>query len=147
MPDSDEPPTPPWGHKSEPRRREERNSLETIARSARDTSDMSARTLDRVGGLRAEIMGHLGKQDAQISGIEGKLDMLIDEFQVDRAERSAIRVSKQKARIEIEKTDEIALIDEKADQAKHRRALTLKILVVAGPVVSAIVAALVAGGC
>lgn len=130
------------GTQSEPRA-----SLETIARSARDTSDMSARTHDRVGVLRAEIVGHLGRQDAQISGIEGRLDLLIDEFRVDRNERSQLRISKIQARIEVEKTGEIALIDEKSDHKKYRRALILKILLVAGPVISAVATALLAGGC
>lgn len=121
--------------------------MQLLARAARDTSDMSARTLDRVSGLRADVMNHLHKQDTALAVVEGKLDLLIDELAVTRRERSEILVSRVQAEIEVNKTGEIALIDEAADKRKHRRAVLLKIVAIVGPIVSAIIAALAAGGC
>lgn len=139
MDDPADKPTPPWGHRPS-------ESLAAIARTTRDTSENAAKTLDKVDVLRSEMRGHLGRQDAAIEGIQGKLDILVDEIQVDRRERSEIRVSETRARIEVHKTGEIALIEDRADAAKNRRALLLKVLLVVGPIVSAVVSAILAGG-
>jgi|1185.fasta_scaffold33012_3 hypothetical protein len=138
--------TPPWGTKSEPRRRPD-EPMALMARSARETADTSARTLDRVSELRSDVVSHLHRQDTEIAVVRGQLEVLIDELKVARRERSAIQVATVQARIEVERTGEIAKIDETAARRKHSRDLAIKIIAVVGPIVAAIISALAVGGC
>jgi len=138
--------TPPWGTNSESRRRAA-EPMALMARSARQTADVTAKTLDRVGQLRHAVMDHLHRQDTDIAVVKGKLDVLLEELKVARRERSAIHVSAVQARIDVERTGEIAKIDETAARRKHSRDLAIKIIAVVGPIVAAIISALAVGGC
>jgi hypothetical protein len=138
--------TPPWGTQSESRRRDA-EPMAMMVRNARQTADVSAQTLDRVGQLKAAVMDHLHRQDTDIAVVKGKLDVLLEELKVARRERSAIHVSAVQARIDVERTGEIARIDETAARRKHSRDLAIKIIAVVGPIVAAIISALAVGGC
>lgn len=124
-----------------------------IGRVVRDTQQTVRGTADRVDQLRGELGGRIDQLDAKVdkveltsARVEGKVDILVDELEVARRERSMIRVSSVQAAIEVEKTGEVAKITEAAAVRADRRQLLLKSVAVAGPVIAAALG-LLAGRC
>lgn len=75
--------------------------------------------------------------EISVARMDGKVDILLDEFAVARTERSQIRVSAVQASIEVEKTGQIAKVQEGVAVRADRRQLALKVLAFAGPVAAA----------
>lgn len=127
--------------------------LASIGRAQRDTQQKVSTTLDRVGELRQELTGRINQLDAKVDEIavsnarmEGQLGVLIDTLDVDREERSMIRVSRVQAVLEVEKTGEVAKITEEVARRADRRQMVIKTLAVVGPIVAAL-ATLLASRC
>ena len=120
-------------------------ALEAIGRAARDTQQTMSTTLDRVGALDAKLGGRIDQLDSKVDDlaiasarVEGKVDVLTDELRVSRIERSEIRVSTVQAAIEIEKTGEIAKVNEAVALRADRRQAALRVLqYIVGPVLAA----------
>jgi hypothetical protein len=62
---------------------------------------------------------------------------LLDDFAVARSERSQIRVSAVQAVIDVEKTGQIAKVQEGVAVRADRRQLALKVLAFVGPIAAA----------
>lgn len=126
-------------------------ALEIIGRAQRDTQQKVSSTLDRVGQLDERLTARIEKLDAKVdelavssARVEGALTVLNDAMHQDRIERREIRVSKVQAVIEVEKTGEVAKINEAVAVRADRRQLRLKIAAAVGPVVAAIATYLLA---
>ena len=142
------PADPPDPKRPGPTLRDDAETHRLIGRTAHDTSQ----TLSQVGMLRNEVRANISRIDGQLAtlgehvgelrettaGVVGKLDMLVDEIQTDRAERSTVRAATAVAHIEVETTAEIAKIDEIKAVAQHKREVKLKSLVLLGPILTAI---------
>jgi uncharacterized coiled-coil DUF342 family protein len=135
-----------------PRPRDDAETLRLIGRDTRSTEQTARATHDVVGELRREVRSDIKRIDSQVSklsdhvgelrettaGVVGKLEVLVDELQTDRRERSSVRVAGAVAHIEVETTAEIARIDERKASNQHRRDLVLKAVAVLGPAAAAI---------
>lgn len=122
-----------------------------LGRVVRDTQQTVVHTGDRVESLRKELTQRIDSMDIkfdeldakvdglEVSGarIEGKVDVLLEDFAVAREERSKIRVSAVQASIEVEKTGEIAKVQEAVAVRADRRQLLLKAVAVLGPLAAA----------
>lgn len=120
-------------------------ALETIGRQQRDTQQKVSSTLDRVGQLDERLTARIDQLDAKVdemavssARVEGKVDILVDTLHQDREERREIRVSKVQAVIEVEKTGEVAKINEAVAVRADRRQLLLKVVAAVGPIVAAL---------
>jgi len=120
-------------------------ALEAIGRAARDTQQTVSTALDRVGALDAKLSGRIDQLDGKVDDlaissarVEGALVVLTDELRVSRIERSEIRVSTIQAAIEVEKTGEIARVNEAVAVRADRRQAVLRVLqYIVGPVLAA----------
>lgn len=117
-----------------------------LGRAVRDTQQTVRGAADRVEVLRQELGERVDKLDGKVDGLEisvarmdGKVDILLDEFAVARNERSQIRVSAVQAVIDVEKTGQIAKVQEDVAVRADRRQLALKVLAFVGPIAAAAV--------
>jgi hypothetical protein len=133
--------TPPSGHHQQP------VTLALIDRRVRDTAGQAKETIDRVGALRVELFAHLERQDGAIASVNEKIDLLLDVVAVERRERSAIHIAATAARIEVQKTGELAVIEEKTARSKYNRELLIKVLAIVGPIIASLITALALGAC
>lgn len=145
----DEGKTPPYREPLSPADPDQ--AIRNVDRRTRDTAEISRSTLDKVGELRREIAGHLGRQDERVlelsehvAGVDGKLDILLEILAENRREASQIRISQVTARVEVDKSREMALIDDEADRKRKRRELILAVWGAIGTIGTAIAAAMAA---
>lgn len=113
--------------------------LSPMARAVRDTQQTVGKSADRVDRLDAKV----DLLDAKVDGlaissarVEGQVGILVDELQAART----IRVSTVQATIEVEKTGEIARVEDAAALRRYKRQLVLKITGIVGSVAAAAVA-------
>lgn len=127
-----------------------------LGRAVRETQQTVRGAADRVEDLRRELGGRIDQlvdkvDRVEVTGarMEGKLDILCDELSVARRASSAIHVSAVTAQIEVEKTGEIAKVEEAAAGLKFKRARDLKIIAIVGSVATALatLTTLLAGRC
>lgn len=128
-------------------------TIRLIARQQRDTAQDVSKSLDRVDGLRAELNGRIDQLDGKVdelavgaARVEGAVSVLVEELRQDRVERSEIRVSVAQATIEVEKTGEVAKINEAVAVRSDRRQFWLKGIAILGPI-AATLATLLASRC
>lgn len=136
---------------------EQAQAIEAIARRQHDTMRTASstltqvgQTLDQVGALRVELNGRIGVIDARVdelaertANMDGKLDILVE---VSR-ERRQLQVSAVTASIEVEKTGQIAKIDETRAKGEFWRTVGLKIVAGIGAVWALVSAMILAGRC
>lgn len=125
-------------------------TIRILGRRAHDTEQKVGATLDRVGELRKELTGRIDQLDAKVDGlavssarVEGQVDILVEEMRAGRQ----VRVTAAQAVIEVEKTGEIAKVNEAVAVRADRRQLLLKIAAGVGPILAALATALLAGKC
>lgn len=106
-----------------------------LGRAVRDTQRTVVGAADRVESLRVELGGRIDVLDSKVDDIalsnarvEGQVGVLVDELQAART----IRVTAAQASIEIEKTGEIAKVEDGMAERKHRRDLAIKYATIAG---------------
>lgn len=131
--------------------------MQAIARRAHDTERTVGATLTRVGetidrvdALRVELGGQIGVLDARLDALaeqaarmDGKLDVLVD---VSR-ERGQIHVAAVSAMVEVEKTGQLAAINERKAKSEFRRTIGLRAVAGVGAVWALISAMILAGRC
>lgn len=133
-------------------------TLRAVVRRSRDSEQAAKHTLDRVDGLRSELGRRIDSLDLKVDSVDGKVDELaVGHARIEGAlevlnghlarrldAESAVHVSARTARIEIEKTGELAKIDERKARNAWLRDIGLKILA-AGGVLSWLATALAKG--
>jgi len=122
-----------------------------MGRAVRDTQQAVQTTQavvqalpDRVENLRRELGLRIDQLDAKVDDaaicaarVEGQIGILIDTLRQDREEAKAIRVTTVTSAIEVEKTGEIAKINEGVSVRADRRQIVLKAMAVLGPIAAA----------
>lgn len=111
-----------------------------LGRAVRDTQRAAVGASDRVDALRTELGARIDCLDAKVDDlgmctarVEGAVGVLVDELRAARE----VRVTATVARIEVEKTGEIAKVNEAVSVRADRRQLALKAIAVAGPLAAA----------
>lgn len=124
-----------------------------IGRVVRDTQQTVRGTSDRVEELRREVGVRIDQLDAKVDDValtsarvEGAVGVLTDELRQERHTRSQIRVSAVQASLEVEKTGEIARINEAVAVRADRRRRAIKYAAIVGPIIAAALG-LLAGRC
>lgn len=119
-------------------------------RTASSTLTQVGETLDQVGALRVEFGGRIGVLDQRVhelgertANMDGKLDILLE---VSR-ERRQVQVAAVAATIEVEKTGQLAKIEESKAKGEFRRAMWLKVTLGVGAVWALISSLILAGRC
>lgn len=128
-------------------------TMRLVARRAHDTQQTTQTTLDRVGALRYELGQRIDQLDSQVgelavssARVEGKLDILVGSVSRSLDAQSQVHISAVTARIEMEKTGQRALIDERKERMKLIRDVIIKVIAGVG-VVWATIATVLAKGC
>jgi hypothetical protein len=125
-------------------------TLAVVHRAQRDTDQKVVSTLDRVGELRGELTARINQLDAKVDDlalsnarVEGQLEILVETVRTDRTEHSQIRVKAVEAVLEVEKTGEVAKINEAVAVRADRRQFRLRVLVVLGPILASLITLLI----
>lgn len=112
-----------------------------LGRAVRDTQRTAQGTADRVDSLRRELGGRIDQLDGKVDDlaltsarVEGQVGVLVDELKAART----IRVSAVSAAIEVEKTGEIAKVEDAADEKKFKRRRELKLMAIVGTLATTI---------
>lgn len=133
------------------------DSIQAIARRQHDTMRTASstltqvgQTLDQVGALRVEVGGRIGVLEERVNelaertaNMDGKLDILVD---VSR-ERRQVQVAAVAATIEVEKTGQLAKIEQSKAKDEFRRTMWLKVTLGVGAVWALISSLILAGKC
>lgn len=125
-----------------------------IGRRQKQTQDTSSATLDHVQALRTELGGRIDRLDERVdlaavasASVAGKMDILTDVVRRSLDEQSQIRVSRVTASIDVERTSDLAVIDERKARRAFPRELAFKVIAIAGPPIAAAIALLVQSRC
>lgn len=119
-----------------------------MGRAMRDTQQTVGHAANRVERLEEKVDALDQKVDGlavSSAKVEGQVDVLVDELRAARA----IRVSAVQAVIEVEKTGEIAKVEEAVALRRFRRQAMLKAMGIAGSIAAALATliTLLAGKC
>jgi hypothetical protein len=128
-------------------------TMRILTRRSHDTQRNTETTLDRVDGLRIELGGRIDQLDAQIAEVavgsarvEGKLDILVGAVSRSLDAQSQGHISAITARIEMERTDQLASINARRERWKLAQNVIIKAIAGIG-VAWAAIATAIAKGC
>lgn len=141
---------PPKGEHAQDAIQEIARRQHDTMRTASSTLNQVGQTFDQVAALRVEFGGRIGVLDERVNelsertaNMDGKLDILVEVSK----ERRQIQVAAVTANIEVEKTGQLAKIDEAKAKSEFRRTMWLKVTLGVGAVWALVSSLILAGRC